>query len=230
MIDTKDEARPWLIPEMEDRSVNSFLIEERRAKPRAMPTVEELAQLRAAAREEGYREGFDEAYKKGYAKGELEARVLLERELDQKREAFSALLNALARPLEQMDHDAEQALVQLALSVAKLLIRRELHADPGQVVAVMREAVGLLPQSRQTIRIALHPDDAKLVRELFVREGANSNWQVLDDATQSRGGCKVSTDDSFVDASLESRIAAIVAHIFAASDQFERLIHNPNER
>jgi flagellar assembly protein FliH len=219
-----DEARPWLIPEMEARSVNSFLIEERRAKPTAMPTVEELAQLRASAREEGYREGYEEAYKKGYAKGELEARVLLEKELHEKREAFAQLLNALARPLEQMDESAEHALVQLSLSVAKLLIRRELHADPGQVVAVMREAILLLPQARQSVRIAMHPDDAHLVRELFVREGANANWQVIDDPSQTRGGCKVSTDDSFIDASVESRIAAIVAHVFAASDQFERII------
>ncbi len=225
MVDpnVKDEARPWLIPEMENRPVNSFVNEERRAKPRGMPTVEELAQLRAAAREEGYREGYDEAYKKGYAKGELEARVLLEKELNEKRDAFNRLLGALARPLDTMDADAEQALVQLAVSIAKLLIRRELHTDPGQVVAVMREAISLLPHTRQTVRIAMHPDDAKLVRELFVRDGANANWQVIDDPTQTRGGCKVSTDDSVVDATLESRIAAIVAHVFAASDQFERI-------
>jgi len=228
MVETKDkdDARPWLIPDMENRAVNSFLIEERRAKPIALPTVEELAQLRAVAREEGYREGYDEAYKKGYAKGELEARVFLEKELHEKREAFTQLLSALARPLDQMDQAAEQALVQLSLSVAKLLIRRELHSDPGQIVEVMREAISLLPLTRQVVRIALHPDDAILVRELFVREGASSNWQVIDDATQTRGGCKVSTDDSLIDASLESRIAAIVAHVFAAGDQFERLTGN----
>jgi len=127
---------------------------------------------------------------------------------------LQAMLEALARPLDGMDERAEQALVDLALSVAKQLIRRELHSSPGEIVAVVREAVQLLPLSRQSIRVYLHPDDATLVREVFALDGHTEHtWQVFDDPGLSRGGCKILTDDSTIDATLETRIATVVTHV-----------------
>lgn len=212
-------AQPWQLPDMKETAVNASS----RPPPRqpgetrnntALVTAEMLQQLREQARHEGYEEGLKNGHRDGLAQGLAEGRNKIEQELAQQRERIQMLLDALARPLDAIDAQAEQALVQLAISIAKQIIRRELRTAPGQIVAVVREAVKLLPMSRQTIRVFLHPEDAALVREVFALDaGGEHTWQVFDDPSQSRGGCRVLTDDSTVDASLESRIAAVVAHV-----------------
>ena len=195
----------------------------------ALVTAEMLQQLREQARHEGYEEGLKNGHRDGLAQGLAEGRGKIDEELGRQRERVEQVLDALARPLDVMDEQAEQAVVQLAVSIAKQIIRRELRSSPGQIVAVVREAVKLLPISRQTIRVFLHPEDAALVREVFALDaGGEHTWQVLDDPSQSRGGCRVLTDDSTIDATLESRIAAVVAHVLGGerSDD-ERSPANP---
>ncbi|NQD38037.1 flagellar assembly protein FliH [Permianibacter sp. IMCC34836] len=212
-------VQPWQLPDMKETAVNAS----QRPPPRqpgeprgntALVTAEMLQQLREQARHEGYEEGLKNGHRDGLAQGLAEGRSKVDAEILQLRTRVDAMLEALARPLQMVDDQAEQALAQLAMSVARQLIRRELRSSPGQIVAVVREAVQLLPMSRQTIRVFLHPEDAALVREVFALDARGEHtWQVLDDPGQSRGGCRVLTDDSTIDASLESRIAAIVTHV-----------------
>jgi flagellar assembly protein FliH len=212
-------VRPWQLPDMKETAVNAAS----RPPPqqpgetrtnRAYVTAEMLQQLREQARHEGYEEGLKNGHRDGLAQGIAEGRAQIDAELQRQRARVESVLQALARPLEAVDEQAEQALVQLALSVARQIIRREIRNSPGQIVAVVREAVQLLPLSRQTIRVYLHPEDAALVRDVFALDaGSEHSWQVLDDPGQTRGGCRVLTDDSTIDASLESRIAAVVAHV-----------------
>lgn len=220
MADSKPPVvRPWELPDMKEVAVNAAS----RPPPRmggpvsahgTRVTAEMLQQMREQARHEGYEEGLKTGHRDGLAQGLADGRKQIEAELQRQHDRFEALLNALARPLNAMDEQTEQALVQLALSVARQIIRRELRTAPGQIIAVVREAVQLLPMSRQTIRVYLHPEDAALVREVFAMDaGGEHTWQVFDDPSQSRGGCRVLTDDATVDASIESRIAAVFAHV-----------------
>lgn len=213
-------VRPWQLPEMKETAVNAAS----RPPPRvpgaaggsqgSIVTAEMLQQLREQARHEGYEEGLKNGHRDGLAQGLADGRKQIEAELLRQRERVEAVLNTLARPLNSMDEQTELALVQLALSVAKQIIRRELRSAPGQIIAVVREAVQLLPMSRQTIRVYLHPEDAALVREVFALDaGGEHTWHVFDDPSQSRGGCRVLTDDATVDASIEGRIAAVFAHV-----------------
>jgi len=226
-----DTPAPWLLPDMQERAVNAS----QRPPPRkpgetrggtGLVTAEMLQKLREQARHEGYEEGLKNGHRDGLAQGLAEGRNQVER----LRSDVCGLLEALARPLAIVDEQAELALAQLAMSVAKQLIRRELRSSPGQIVAVVREAVQLLPLTRQTIRVLLHPEDAALVRGVFAMDARGEHsWQVLDDPGQSRGGCRVLTDDSTIDASLEARIAAIVAHVLGGerSEDHDHASTNP---
>ncbi len=223
----EDEAnvvRPWALPEIGDPAVNAHLIDERRrsreeAQTPPPPTAEMLQEMRDAARQEGYEEGL----RQGLSEGRARMDQALAAERTRWQAHLAPLLDALARPLDSMDDTAEQALVQLAMSLAKQIIRRELHTDPGQIIAVVREAIKLLPQSRQHLRVFLHPEDAKLVRDVFAVDADSArSWQILDDPTLTRGGCRLNTDDSQVDATLESRLNALFAHVLGDQREQER--------
>jgi flagellar assembly protein FliH len=57
----------------------------------------------------------------------------------------------------------------------------------------------------------LHPDDASLIREVYSMSDQEQGWVINEDPLISRGGCRVVTETSRVDATLESRLANIIA-------------------
>jgi flagellar assembly protein FliH len=133
------------------------------------------------------------------------------KELDARLRGLQAALDALARPLAHVDDVIHEQIAVLAMQLARGLIRRELRADPSQVIGIVRDTVGLLPVSTQGVRVALHPEDAGLVRERLVVSGPESAWSIVDDPALARGDCRVYTDYAEIDARIETRLKESLA-------------------
>lgn len=159
---------------------------------------------REASRTRGYEEGL------AAAKAEIDAKLA---QLDARAQRLDSILQLLAKPLEQLDDEVERQLTSLALTVGKQIARRELKADPSQVIAIIREAVARLPTAARDVRVHLHPEDAAIVRERLAATTHDRAWSVVEDPALSQGGCVVRTDTSQIDQRLESRLNAIVSSI-----------------
>lgn len=170
----------------------------------------------AAALEAEYRQawrnGFEDGRREGLqaAASQLDAR---QRELDERLARVEELLRAMARPLERLDEAAANELARLAVATGAQLARRELRLDPSQVIAIIRDCVNALPASARHVRVHLHPADAAVVRERLAQPAADRAWTVVEDPVLGRGGCRVTTDASQIDARLDSRVAAVVAAV-----------------
>lgn len=173
---------------------------------RAGKTVGELEDLERRTYEEAFAQGRAE----GMAAAEKEMRSQLQ-QLQARIERFDSILGALAQPLQQLDSEVEDQLMQLALSVARHLVRRELRIEPAQVIAIIRETVALLPASARDIRVHLHPEDAAVIREKLATPTGERVWTIAEDPVMSRGGCRVTTETAQIDARLETRIAGVVS-------------------
>jgi flagellar assembly protein FliH len=155
------------------------------------------------------REAFDAAHAAGLAEGRAAGQM----ELRRRTERLDALLSNLARPFADLDQEVEQQLVDLALALARQLVRRELRIDPTQVIAIVREAVSVLPVSARDVRVHLHPEDAAIVREYLAPTENVRAWKLVEDPVMMRGGCQVATSTSRVDARLETRLGKLVAEL-----------------
>src|SRR5690554_5906017 len=121
----------WDLPSVSGRPVQAR---------RAGKTVGEL--------EDVERRAYEEAYAKGREAGVAAAKAEHQQLLTQAKAQLARLtqmLDAIARPLQDVDAQVENDLVNLALTVARQLVRRELRIDPSQVIAIIRETVALLP-------------------------------------------------------------------------------------
>jgi flagellar assembly protein FliH len=190
------EARvvPWQVPEVGAGDRQG-------ARVAGLPTAGGLERLQK------------QAYEEGYAQGREEGRAAGREETAARGARLGALLGALARPFEELDEQVEQELVRLALAIAQQLVRREIKADPGQIVAIVRDALAVLPVSARGVRLHLHPEDAKLVHEVLSVGDAQRPWQIVEDPVLARGGCRVVSESSRIDASLEARLAALAAAV-----------------
>jgi flagellar assembly protein FliH len=175
---------------------------------RAGKTVSEL--------EDVERRAHQEAYAKGHAAGLAAARAESQQALNQLKTQVASLekvLTSLAHPLRELDSQVEEQLVQLAVTIARQLVRRELRIDPAQVIAIIRESVALLPAATRDVRVHLHPEDASVVREKLATPGADRAWTIVEDPVMTRGGCRVTTDTAHIDQRLDTRIQNIMAAI-----------------
>lgn len=178
------------------------------------PTTQHTEQKKKDIYEEAYAEGLEQGKKKGYAAGLVEIRAQANR--------LMQIIATLHEPLIQLDDQIEKELVALSIAIARQIVRRELKTDPGQIVAVVREAVASLPVGSRNVNLHLHPEDAALVRNALSLTGNDKTWRVVEDPLFTRGGCKVVTDISQIDATLDTRIAAIAATILGGGRDHDR--------
>lgn len=163
------------------------------------PTLERIEAIKREARAEGLRLGEAEGRRTGAAAVRAEA------------ERLRQVLDSLSPAVQDLDRELERELVALATAIARQLVRRELRTEPGQIVAAVREALAVLPSSDRRIRAHLHPEDARIVREALHLSELEQPWQIVEDPTLSRGGALLETTSSRVDATVESRLNAVIA-------------------
>jgi flagellar assembly protein FliH len=155
------------------------------------------------------KEAYDEAWQQGFEEGVAAGRE----DVAMRAGRLDVLLGRLAQPFEELDDTVEKHLVELAMTVVQQLFRRELRQDPSHIVGVVREAIQLLPVASRSVRVRLHPEDATFVRELLPASEGERAWTIVEDPMIERGGCKVVTEQSQIDAQAESRLKAVIAAI-----------------
>jgi flagellar assembly protein FliH len=173
------------------------------------PTANQMRALHKDAYDEGFTMGRKEGRSKGYTEGRQEA----EAESKQLFQKLEALFNSLAEPVSLLDDELEASIAELTLSIARQLVRREIKIEPGEIVAVVREAVRALPISARNPTIYLHPEDIQLVRNALSLGDDEKSYRLEEDLLLTRGDCRVETESSFIDASIEARISAIAANM-----------------
>jgi flagellar assembly protein FliH len=157
----------------------------------------------------GERRIWQEAEAAGRAAGLEAARCDIEarqRKLDDTARKLESALQALSRPLAQLDDTVHGQIAMLATALARALLRRELRTEPAQIIGIVRDTVALLPASARGVRVTLHPEDAALVRERLSVAGPEQAWSIVDDPILSRGDCRVQTDYAQIDARVETRL------------------------
>lgn len=165
----------------------------------SLMTAEQLEALQQAAREEGFRQGYEE----GFATG----REAVEENI----QTWRTLINSLARPFDELDEEVERELIALAVAMTRQMVRRELKTSPDEIMGVVRTALQELPSQSAQIKIELHPEDATLVRKAMPEGESDKQWQLVENPAISRGGCRVITQTSRIDATVETRLNRIVA-------------------
>lgn len=178
---------------------------------RGLLTAAQLDEIRSAAQQEGFEQGRREGMEYGHREGLEEGRA----EINKRLQHLDGLLAQLDRPLEQLDQELENEIVTLVISMVRQLIRREVKLDPAQIVGVVREALAILPIGVRNVRVVLHPDDAELVRDAYAIGESDQKWQIVEDPLIQRGGCRVHTETSQVDATLESRLNSLIGPLLA---------------
>ncbi|HEY0288141.1 MAG TPA: flagellar assembly protein FliH [Pseudomonas sp.] len=171
-------------------------------------TLEELESIR----QDAYNEGFAIGEKEGFHSTQLKVRQEADVALAARLESLEQVMSNLLEPIADQDASIEKSMIQLVEHIARQVIQRELKTDSSQIGNVLRDALRLLPMGASNMRILVNPQDFAQVKTL--RERHEESWRIVEDDTLLPGGCRVETEHSRIDASMETRISVALAKMF----------------
>ena len=189
-----DGARAWEPPELGGR------------QPAPVPAAPAPEADRAAARAAGYEAGYAEGLGAGRARAEA---IVAE---------LSSVLGSLARPVAEQEAVLLRDMTALATAVAEAVTRRALARDGGDIEAVLREALALLPRDEDDLVVEVNPADGELVRAHLQAQRDGDGWRLVDVPSLARGGLRVRTPSSYIDASAERALAELLEHLQLAAE------------
>jgi len=170
-----------------------------------LPTAAELEALREGARAEGYAEGLEE----GRAAGHAEAYEAGRAEVAAEMESLRAIAQTFSGAVAAADETIASDVLDLALHLARSMVRTAFTVRPELVIPIVREAIDYLPVLQQPAILALNPEDVEIVRAALSDELDKGGWRVVSDPQVGRGGCKVDTASNQIDAQASARWARL---------------------
>jgi flagellar assembly protein FliH len=161
-------------------------------------TAGQLEALERQVKDEARQRGYDE----GLAAGKAEAQARVTR--------LDALVSAFAHPFQELEKAVEDEIVNVAISLARHLVRREVEHDPAVLHAAVADCMAVLATQVRDVTLYFHPDDAALVRGQLP-SGAEQRYKVAADPALARGDLRLASGSSLVDGTVAARCAEIVA-------------------
>lgn len=164
-------------------------------------TADQLSALEEAARESGFQHGYAEGLEKASD------------EINQKIQNLDSLLKCLTHPFDEVSDKVRTQLLNLVKLIVEIILRKEIERDSEIIIRVIKDAITKLSSKANTIKIYLHPDDMKIVQEVFPSYQSDRGWELHEDQTISKGGCRLSTEFGEMDATIENRLQKLLASI-----------------
>jgi flagellar assembly protein FliH len=153
-----------------------------------------------------------EAFTKGYAQGERAG-------MEAGGKRAEAMLRRIGQTIEELGglrqtliHETEREMVQLALTLARRVVHREVTLDPELAAALAHVALERLGTTTPAT-IRLNPEDYTVVAQDSARWGGQT-VTVVPDPSISRGGCLVDSAFGSVDATIERQFDELSRALF----------------
>lgn len=241
----------WQIPELDGAaepdaasapSVGSIAIDvcpiaEQGAASLDEPSVSALVEVQiATGYDEGWQRGLAEGKEQGYAEGIDAGSKAAEAALAAQALRLAAIVARLEAPVSALERPVEEAVVALALEVARCVIGSETSRSREYLVRLIREAIAKVPIEMGSLKVVLNSADLEVIRAL-APEIENGSAALVGDDAIAPGDCLVLTDGqalpmkdmrwrarsgegmSQVDLSLATRWRAVMLALFEEEDK-----------
>jgi flagellar assembly protein FliH len=190
-------------------------------------TAEEIDDIRQAAADEGFNQGKEEGFAKGYEEGKIKGQeegktqgheegiatgLEESKEIITKlSEQWQALVEQLHKPLENVEKNVEEQLLQLVVQLTEAVVLQEAKTNPDILIAAIEAGIKALPSIELQTQIHLHPDDIKLTEQQFgIEHIKNSGWRLLPSPQLAQGSCQIENSTSNIDLSVKSRLKQVL--------------------
>lgn len=163
--------------------------------------------------EAGYATGKAEGLEAGRTSGHDEALQSTREAIDRLEAAWLGAARAWELERRDMVLDARESLLELAVAIARRVVKRVPEVEPNVVADQVDAALEHVARPHDAA-IRIHPEDRALVEEVMPRLvqalGGTDHVRLIDDASIQPGGCVVTSGRGRVDATLGAQLDRMV--------------------
>jgi flagellar assembly protein FliH len=207
---------PFSLKDVEEHARLILLRTRGRAEQLLIEAQAEGEKIKAQAKADGHAEGSRAGFAEGTAAGQKAGH---QQALAEHGAALTTLVNALTTlsselngSRHQLEEEAANAVVQLALSIARKVTKLQGERDPAVVLANVDAAARLVIRDAD-VRLSLHPSQRQTLVDAL--PALKQQWpslahvELVDDQTLLPGGCRIRTRGGLIDADLNRQIDQI---------------------
>ena len=164
--------------------------------------AEGFAAGKAEGLKSGHDEGFQAGHREGYEKGLAEGRAISATEVGQ----IQSVAQSCAASVNALNNQVAESLVDLALNIARQVIRSTIAASPEAILDTVRDILATdSGEGKGLMRLRMHPEDLTLVKRHLSDDPRMHHWHLEADPRIERGGCYAETSLGDIDATLKTR-------------------------
>jgi flagellar assembly protein FliH len=177
-----------------------------------LKAIQDAERIREQARREGYQRGYDDGYHDGAREAQQRADAELQHTIETLRAHLQQVIQGVHAQHEAYLKHAEAQMLDLALEVARKVVREELKLQPAHVLAIVRDTLRRV-QGFGRLRIRVNPLDVDLLRQnrpslLQVVDGVEG-IEIVEDRRVDQGGCVIETEQGVYDARIRTQLGEI---------------------
>lgn len=182
-------------------------------------TAMELEEIAQSAHSEGYLAGKTEGYEAGIAAGRQDGERIgrehgraqaydeTRAELQLQIQHLRSIIDHLMLPVVEQQAGLESAIQRAVVAMVENIVGRELSTDSSHVADLVGKVVDALPFGARNIRLRMHTSDMPHIESIRQQ---HPEWDIQADDSVGKGGCRVATDHSLVDFTVDARIKAVL--------------------
>lgn len=182
------------------------------------PTAAELEAIHQEAYQAGYDAGYAEGLARGAETGHQQAFDQAQQQFDQQVQDFAQLQDAFQANLSELEVEIAPALLKLAVNAVEKLLHDQLAIKPDAVLAVIKQALQVIPSEVARATVRAHPADIAALRIFLPTQTPDTLWQFVEDSSITQGGCLVDMPSASLDLTLQTRWKALLATLGADAD------------
>lgn len=132
------------------------------------------------------------AHAAGLREGEGRARVNYEQSIQECRAGLAEALNQFAADKKKYFLSVEKEVVQLAITIARKILLREVQIDPLLLAGMVRVALEQTGQRTQ-VTLRTHPEQVSSLRAFFARQIPDNTPDIVEDLSLGVNHCVLET-------------------------------------
>lgn len=158
----------------------------------------------AQGKDQGYQDGLNRGREEGMRQGREDGKRIAHTEFMLAARPLENLVTQMQKALDDHEQRRRSELLQLVEKVTRQVIRCELSLQPGQLLALVEEALNSLPEAPKRLRVLMNPEEFARIRESEASKV--SEWGLAADPEMAPGECRIITDSAEMDVGCAHRL------------------------
>ncbi len=181
------------------------LLQAELARIRQQAEQKGFAQGLARGQEEGKQQGYEEGLAMGKSEGIEQGMAQVKARQDEAAGQIIRLFEAFKIALDNLDSVIPSRLVQLSLTAARSIVGKNIVYDNTILLEKIRQLLKEDALLAGNIQLWVSKEDRAVVTEQLSPTLASLGWELLVDADILPGGCRITSTEGEIDATLSTR-------------------------